>query len=492
MPAKPFPELSESQTSDLKESLLQWTLANGLVMYPPNFQDFSANNAPITLFPTPLPKSSFQNAQDVQKLFNELYINLILKEKSWLIDILRKLSKFDADFTGKLFEVYEKAIEQSPNKKLIQPLSLGLFRSDYMVHDTTNEIKQIEFNTVSVSFGGLSTKVGELHTYLNKSGYYDSDYSYQYYDDEEIPISNSINELAQGLADANYYYNDETKSTKTVVLIVVQPGERNCFDQRHIEYALLKNHGIKTYRVTLEDVEAKTTVNDSKLYIKATMDEVSVVYYRSGYAPSDYEVNPEKTWAARLFLEKSKAIKSPSVLTQLSGAKKIQQILTKEEIIKQFLPDISETDLEKILSTFVAIYPLDDTPEGQTAKKLALEQPEKFVLKPQREGGGNNIYKENIPGFLKNIDEKEWGAYILMELIEPPKHKNKIIRNNDIYNEDIISELGIFGTILFNEDSGKILTNNNAGWLLRSKFSSSNEGGVAAGFGCVDNIYLYE
>ena len=224
----------------------------------------------------------------------------------------------------------------------------------------------------------------------------------------------------------SFYYNDETKNTKTVVLAVVQPGERNCFDQRHIEYSLLKNHGIKTYRVTLEDVESRTTVNNNKLYIRSTMDEVSVVYYRSGYSPSDYEVNPEKTWAARLFLEKSQAVKCPSVLTQLAGAKKIQQILTKEDKIKKFLPDISDSDLKNILSTFVAIYPLDNSEEGKLAKKLAFEQPEKFVLKPQREGGGNNIYKENIPGFLNSISEEEWGAYILMEIINPPKHLSLI------------------------------------------------------------------
>ena len=221
------------------------------------------------------------------------------------------------------------------------------------------------------------------------------------------------------------------------------------------------------------------------------MDEISVVYYRSGYGPSDYESNPELTWSARLFLETSAAIKCPSLLTQLSGAKKIQQILTSPEYIQKFLPLIAEDDLKKLLSTFVTIYPLDNSPQGKLAKKLAFEEPERFVLKPQREGGGNNIYKENIPAFLQNLKEEEWDAYILMELIDAPTHKNKIIRNDEIYNEDIISELGIFGTILFSEETGVVISNKNAGWLLRSKFSSSNEGGVAAGFGCVDNVYLY-
>lgn len=52
-------------------------------------------------------------------------------------------------------------------------LSLGIFRSDYMVHkdpsnlDAKAVIKQVEFNTIASSFGGLSTKVSALHKYVS-------------------------------------------------------------------------------------------------------------------------------------------------------------------------------------------------------------------------------------------------------------------------------------------------------------------------------------
>lgn len=458
-------------------------------MYPPNFVQHSANSAPSTLFPTPFPKDLFQSALDVQQTFNRLYVNVVTKQKKWLLDVLESLASFDKDFTGQLYKTYNEAVRLGGGR-LPQPLTLGVFRSDYMYNETDHSIKQIEFNTVSVSFGGLSTKVGQAHNYLNLVGAYDNEYSNAYYLESELPVSNSINEIAAGLAQGNFHYSNG-KDTKTVVLFVVQPNERNCFDQRHIEYALLNNHRIKSYRLTLEQIEAQTTVNSGNLYMKDTMDEISVVYFRSGYAPSDYEMNPEATWAARLYLENSKAIKCPSLLTQLSGAKKIQQVLTSAETVREFIPDISSEDLDLLLSTFVKIYPLDNSEDGQLAKKLAFEHPERFVLKPQREGGGNNVYKQNIPGHLKLLPEEEWGAYILMELIHPPTHKNKIIRDSKIYHEDIVSELGVFGTILFDEESGEIKTNEEAGFLLRSKFSSSDEGGVAAGFGCVDNIYLY-
>lgn len=487
---KEIPTLSTENERELKEKLCHWSLANGLVMYPPKWELHSANNAPITMYPTPFPRDLFEDAMKVQTTFNKLYANTVSHEKIWLVDLIKSLAPFDKDFTGKLYETYVKAVDACGGE-LPQPLSLGVFRSDYMYNQTDHSVKQIEFNTVSISFGGLSTKVGAAHNYLNNSGAYDNDYSLKYYNPDDIPISESIQKIANGLATGNYHYNDESDNKKTVVLFVVQPGERNCFDQRLIEYALLENHGIKSYRATLEEIKEKTTINSGKLYIKSTMDEVSVVYYRSGYAPTDYSMNPEKTWDARLHLETSKAIKCPSLLTQLSGSKKVQQVLTDAERVKEILKDASQEELDLLLSTFVRILPMDDTAAGREAKRLAFEEPQNFVLKPQREGGGNNVYKEDIPKHLKTLDESEWGAYILMELIHPPTHKSNILKDGQIYREDIVSELGIFGTMVFNEETGEIKSNENAGFLLRSKFSSSDEGGVAAGFGCVDTVYLY-
>lgn len=483
-----FPSISKEKQSQLVQNLQQWSLANGLVIYPPNFQSHQPVSAPITLFPTPLPKIAFQDASDVQLLFNELYAK-VSSDLKFLETELEDLAKFDPDFTGKLWELYLEAKKQG----IVQPLSLGIFRSDYMVNEIEGQkpqIKQIEFNTVSVSFGGLSTKVGELHKYLNQNGDYSIEGSAPYYEVKDLPVSESIEKLSEGLADGDYYYNDKQTNKGTVVLIVVQDKERNVFDQRLLEYALLKNHGVRSIRLTLAEISEKTFVDSEtkKLFIKDTKDEVSVVYFRSGYSPNDFTAQSD--WDNRLYLETSKAIKAPTLLTQLAGAKKIQQILTEESILKQFLPNKDHENFKQLLDTFVAIYPLDNSTRGLQAKKLAFQKPENFVLKPQREGGGNNIYKQDIPGFLKSIPEKDWAGYILMELIHPPTYQNKIIRDGEIYDEPIISELGRFGTIVFNQSNGEILSNKNSGWLLRSKFESSNEGGVAAGFGCVDSVVL--
>ncbi|GME98183.1 unnamed protein product [Ambrosiozyma monospora] len=244
----------------------------------------------------------------------------------------------------KLYESYKTALANG----IHQPVSLALIRSDYMLDTATDQIKQIEFNTVSVSFGGLSTKVGELHSFLNENGLYSSNGSRYYETAYELPISDSAKLLAKGLYHGVSYYESSQKikrktakgesipNTATIVLMVIQPGERNAFDQRAVEYALFQNYGVRTKRVELPSVTSQVKVDPEthKLYYDG--DEVSVVYYRSAYAPSEF-TSPE-TWDARVVLESTLAIKCPSLLTQLSGAKKIQQLLTDDTILEKFLP----------------------------------------------------------------------------------------------------------------------------------------------------------
>jgi glutathione synthase len=220
------------------------------------------------------------------------------------------------------------------------------------------------------------------------------------------------------------------------------------------------------------------------------------VYFRAGYSPDDYPRGDED-WSARLHIEKSRAIKCPSILTHLAGCKKVQQVLATPHSphLKRFLPDDSVAS--RVLSTFAPIYPLDDSEAGNEAKKLATDPASavRYVLKPQREGGGNNIYRKAIPPFLKDLPPTHWPAYILMEMIEPPPLKNAILRNGELQRGGVIGELGVYGACLWRNgsgesDKGEIVENFEAGYLLRTKGDQSEEGGVAAGFGAVDSVCL--
>jgi len=223
--------------------------------------------------------------------------------------------------------------------------------------------------------------------------------------------------------------------------------------------------------------------------------EVAVVYFRAGYGPGDYP--DEHAWKARLQIERSNAIKCPTILTQLAGAKKVQQVLatptssSSPSILTRFVKS-DPTAIVDLQSTFTNIYPLDSSPAGLEARKLATD-PEKcqgYVLKPQREGGGNNIYRSAIPPFLASLPETHWKSYILMEIITPPPVHNIILRNGVLEEGGVICELGIYGTCLWDQVSGEILHNEQAGYLLRTKGDKSEEGGVAAGFGSMDSCRL--
>lgn len=364
------------------------------------------------------------------------------------------------------------------------------------------EIKQVEFNTIASSFGGLSSQVSALHKYLLKIDAYPAEAS-SIVKASSLPPSKSVPSLAAGLAAAHRAYGISKSSSALCVLFVVQDPERNVFDQRHLEYALLSDSGVRSFRLPFQRVLSDTRLGSDRslLYTPphapSTTYEVTTVYYRAGYSPDDYA--GEEDWPARLHLERSQAIKCPSILTHLAGCKKVQQVLAtphSPHLSRFILDDKTATQL---LRTFAPIYPLDKSEAGLEARKLATnpDTASRYVLKPQREGGGNNVYRKAIPNFLKDLPESHWPAHILMEMIEPPALNNYIIRNGQVQNGGVIGELGVYGVCLWRNgkngsDKGEVLENWEAGYLLRTKGDQSEEGGVAAGFGCVDSCCLVD
>lgn len=473
------PTLSEYQERYLKGDIHEWCITNGVVLRNAG-NPSEAHTIPVTMYPTPFSRHGFETALKIQKSFNSLYYSVV-KQPELVLDELLQASGTEDVFTLRLIDIYKHTIPRRT-----QTLTGGLFRSDYLVDkartntDEGRQIKQVEFNTVSVSFGGLSSKVTSMHRFMAEAAK-NSVHG-------EIPVSDSLHKLAEGLALMHKSY--DAGDMQTMVLVVVQPGETNVVDQKLLEYELFNKHGIISVRATLEQISRKTTIGENnRLIFVPNGAEISVVYFRSGYGPNDYPTEVE--WLARERLESSHAIQCPSVLTQLSGTKKIQQLLTEESFLKKLKLNITSEDLAQLQKTFVKIWPLDsESSLGQEGQRLALEEPERFVLKPQREGGGNNVYREDIPSFLQTLDPTSWSNYILMELIEPPKVSNKIVRGDEIASGRIVSELGVFGTVLWDLKTGKELVNEEAGFLLRTKLQSSNEGGIAAGFGCLDAVML--
>lgn len=85
----------------------------------------------------------------------------------------------------------------------------------------------------------------------------------------------------------------------------------------------------------------------------------------------------------------------------------------------------------------------------------------------------------------------ERSSWILMERIQPPISRGYMVRPGGPMPPtlvDLVSELGIFGAII--GDNTMIIENYQAGHMLRTKLTTANEGGVAAGAGALDSPYL--
>ena len=75
--------------------------------------------------------------------------------------------------------------------------------------------------------------------------------------------------------------------------------------------------------------------------------------------------------------------------------------------------------------------------------------------------------------------------------MQPPKTTNYMVRPGaEPMLTEVISELGIFGYVI--GDASKIVSNHQVGHMLRTKLSNVNEGGVAAGLGALDSVFLVD
>lgn len=187
-----------------------------------------------------------------------------------------------------------------------QPIQCGFNRSDYMFHydEEKKEIqpKQVEINMISTSLASFSTATHQLHKYL--MGRYPEDFEtiYKGYSLEE---TNSKENLPHLLATAHNIFGKGE-----IILFVTQKSEKS-FDQVHTEQILWKTHQIKVESLTMEEIHQKCKIENNNLTLNGKI--ISVVYFRAGYSPDDYHGNEE--WEARKLIEKSHAIKCPSIVS---------------------------------------------------------------------------------------------------------------------------------------------------------------------------------
>lgn len=468
--------IDQEELETLVDKAKDWAIMHGAGMRPMDGYDPDGMRfAPFVLLPSTFPKSEFDRAVRLQPIINELF-HKVAHSYDFLLESLKSTLEVDP-FTAKLFELYEVIRREGT----AQALSLGLFRSDYFPHSTEDNIlKQVEMNTIASSLAQIATATSRLHRYvLSEMGHDDKL--------EQLPKNEALQGLCGGMLRAWEIYGEP----KAVILFIVEPVTYNICDQRFHEFEIRKmKPQVAVIRRTLTEVAQQAKLDGPKKRLIVGKYEVAVVYYRSGYTPDQYPTEAE--WDARLLMEKSLAIKCPSIHYHLAGTKKVQQALALPNALEKFLPDTNKAGpVQKI---FTGLYSLDMDSLGDKAVKMALAEPDRFVLKPQREGGGNNVYGKDIIDVLGRIqNSKERSAYILMDRIVPPVQQNYMLRPGrgkaTFEPVDVVSELGIYGVVIGDADT--ILENKQVGHMLRTKLATANEGGVAAGWGALDSPFLF-
>jgi len=476
---------------ELVEKAKDFALMHGICMRQRNnFDKDALHFAPFVLLPTPFPLDEYEKSVKLQPILNEL-MHKVAHDYDFLKESLKHTIKVD-QFTGKLWSIYETIMSEGGPSQL----SLGMLRSDIMLDqhcgckcgtcpperkcDTWQAFcnwKQVELNTIASGFGWLGPASGLLHRYvLAEAGHKELL--------KNIPENHALEGLAGGLLEAWKIYN----KPKSVILFLVEDVTYNICDQKFHEFEIRRQcPDVFVIRKTLTDLAERGVLEkDKTLWIDGA--EVGVIYLRCGYHPDQYPT--EKEWEARLMMERSVAIKSPSIHYHLAGTKKVQQELAKPGMVEKFLGDKAQID--SVRDIFTGLYSLDHDEAGEKSFASAITTPEKFVLKPQREGGGNNVYGADIKPFLMKIkNSEERNAYILMDRIQPPITTNYMIRpGQEPQLVNVISELGIFGYVIGDKD--RIHTNKQVGQMLRTKLSHVDEGGVSAGLGALDSVYLVD
>uniref|UniRef100_A0A7S2RJR4 Glutathione synthetase n=1 Tax=Rhizochromulina marina TaxID=1034831 RepID=A0A7S2RJR4_9STRA len=487
---------------ELATEAVSWASMNGLQMVHPHHDEAATFiHAPFSLLPNVYPRQEFERAKRLSPLYN-LLVDRVACDSEWLDRTLAPVLE-DDPFTARLVELWKSTPHQTRR--------LGIHRSDYMLHGPLSRFLQIELNTIASSFGCISSRVADLHNHMltrygatpallphlqealrRLSVTTDAENWGEAVAALHLPENPTLEALPKALAAAHAEYGKDD----AVVAFVVQPGEKNVVDQRFLEGELWRKHGVRVRRVSLAQIEASAKIDASSGALALESgEEVSVVYFRAGYTPDDYP--SDKEWEGRRRLELSSAIKCPCLAYHLAGTKKVQQQLAQPGEVERFL---TADEASAVRESFAALHPMSTAEMGAeawAALEDAKEHPERFVLKPQREGGGNNFYGDALRDKLieafpaageANVTAGHKGLpeLILMQRIMPDLQPAVLVVRGKSTQGQTLSEFGVFGTFLAVEDEGasepRIEVNEYGGHILRTKLDGVDEGGVATGY----------
>jgi len=430
------------------------------------------------------------------------------RDYKFVISTLENMAKIDP-FIGKHLNIYKKKYET--NLHLKQPINIGLYRSDYMQNKADNKWGQIEINCCGTGGWTKASKGYELHKYiLSRYG----DLNINKINHEKSVNSNKLDPNKKYLHFPDDTAFDFVCNTLAVAAKLVHPSNpyiliichkeevgNMVIDQLAIEMKLWSDYKIpcirKSYHKLINHCKLDSNTNELIIYEKY---KISVVYSR-GSIPADFpdpsedhKSDGQDEWDVLEILQLSSAIKEPVGYFLLSS-KYIQTLWYENKDI--LLKYLTKKEADLIYNHMFKQYTLDIN-KNKNLEKLILEiknNSSKYVVKPQREGGGNNYFDNDIIKLFNKLgnDYSKYFEYIAMERIYPTEFEAWLLFENGNpyeFNKKCSAEIGIFSCYL--SDGVTNYVDKVCGAYSKTRLSDATEGGICHGSGLLDSIIIVD
>ncbi|MGR5335023.1 glutathione synthase [Vibrio gigantis] len=472
------------------EEACEWAIMHGVAFRQ---SDNAARHCPFSLAPMSIEREVFEHLLKVTPLITKL-INNVSEDHDFLQSSLSDMAKADP-FFGRLMELHRQAHGSADERLNPARQPLLLMRTDFM-DDRQHGAKVIEFNGIAAGMAPFGQRATEFHSFMQNQ--WPNVYNHWLEKLSATPAENQgLTQLAYGIANAaRQVKTDFDEQDKPVFLMVVQKNEDNVYDQHLLEVELQKQ-GIRTVRRTFEQLSCQLSTGDNQRLLLQDVGAVDVVYLRAGYQYSDYwapELNESicchTLSQTRLFMEQHHVAMNATISQQLATSKTMQMLLTMMPATEYTRWSLTLEEAELAKSVLADMKPI--TSESIEWFNTQANKQE-WVLKNQGEGGGHCVFGDDISEQLNQLKPEEYDAWALMQRLYPHERDVPTIAVRDTQQTlvtDLVSEVGLFTAYYKGEPVTEL--DGYAGYLIRSKPASENEGGIHSGKGILDSLVLID
>lgn len=476
----------DNSTNAAIEDAVEWALSHGVAL---KNSPYSSSHTAFSLTPTLVSRDRFENLKSKVSLLGKLIHNAS-EDHTFLHNAIEPITSGDPFFQALL--AMHREIHPSFGKAARLPLLI--MRNDFM-DDQELGPKLIEFNGIAAGMGPFGQRAHELHSYLKAQ--WPSVYAqWSSQSHGELVANPAIERLAKGIAKATIKVKQEFNDPDPPrFIMVVQEQEDNVYDQRLLEYALQKE-GIQTLRKTFRELHGALSTGPGQRLILDDVGTIDSIYLRAGYQYQDYyaadldsQMCCEALIQTRVLVESHRVAINATVSQQLATSKRVQMLFSSSDASALTRFGLTLEEAQQVKELLGDMLPVTRDSASWIKQRPSTE----WVLKNQGEGGGHCVFGDDIHSKLDKLNPEDYDAWSLMRRLHPSPRKTPalLIRKGKASQvDDLISEIGLFTIHIDGEPA--VAENGYAGYLIRSKPSNADEGGVHSGMGVLDSLSILD